>query len=101
MDMKLIFAAAAIGFSAVFLTLGTQAATPQLASVVLAGGAGAPYISQSCFWSMSADIGKGSAGTVSGVMNMGGQVGGAITASFTPRWRGILDGQCRSWWPRG
>lgn len=33
---------------------------------------------------MSADIGKGSAGAVSGVMNMGGQVGGAITASLTP-----------------
>jgi ACS family glucarate transporter-like MFS transporter len=78
------FAAAAIGFSAAFLALGTQAATPQLASVVLAGGAGALYLSQSCFWSMSADIGKTSAGAVSGVMNMGGQMGGAITASMTP-----------------
>jgi ACS family glucarate transporter-like MFS transporter len=78
------FAAAAIGFSAVFLALGTQAAAPQLASVVLAGGAGALYLSQSCFWSMSADIGKSSAGAVSGVMNMGGQIGGAITASLTP-----------------
>jgi len=78
------FAAAAIGFSAVFLALGTQAATPQLASVALAGGAGALYLSQSCFWSMSADIGKSSAGAVSGVMNMGGQMGGAITASLTP-----------------
>ncbi|MGA3236754.1 MAG: MFS transporter [Bryobacteraceae bacterium] len=78
------FAAAAIGFSAAFLALGTQAATPQLASVVLAGGAGALYLSQSCFWSMSADIGKTSAGAVSGVMNMGGQMGGAITASLTP-----------------
>jgi ACS family glucarate transporter-like MFS transporter len=78
------FAAAAIGFSAIFLALGTQAATPQLASVVLAGGAGALYLSQSCFWSMSADIGKSSAGAVSGVMNMGGQMGGAITASLTP-----------------
>jgi MFS transporter, ACS family, glucarate transporter len=78
------FAAASIGFSAVFLALGTQAATPQLASVVLAGGAGALYLSQSCFWSMSADIGKSSAGSVSGAMNMGGQIGGAITASLTP-----------------
>jgi MFS transporter, ACS family, glucarate transporter len=78
------FSAAAIGFSALFLILGMQAATPQLASVVLAGGAGALYLSQSCFWSMSADIGKGSAGAVSGVMNMGGQIGGAITASLTP-----------------
>jgi MFS transporter, ACS family, glucarate transporter len=78
------FSAAAIGFSAVFLVLGMMASTPELASVVLAGGAGALYLSQSCFWSMSADIGKGSAGSVSGVMNMGGQIGGAITASLTP-----------------
>jgi MFS transporter, ACS family, glucarate transporter len=78
------FAAAAIGSSAIFLALGTQAASPQLASVVLAGGAGALYLSQSCFWSMSAEIGKNSAGAVSGVMNMGGQMGGAITASLTP-----------------
>ncbi len=78
------FSAAAIGFSALFLALGMEAATPQLASVVLAGGAGALYLSQSCFWSMSADIGKSSAGAVSGVMNMGGQIGGAITASLTP-----------------
>src|SRR6185312_11105541 len=62
------FAAAAIGASAVFLVLGSQVATPQLASVVLAGGAGALYLSQSCFWSLSADIGKSSAGSVSGVM---------------------------------
>jgi ACS family glucarate transporter-like MFS transporter len=78
------FSAAAIGFSAVFLVLGMMASTPELASIVLAGGAGALYLSQSCFWSMSADIGKGSAGSVSGVMNMGGQIGGAITASLTP-----------------
>jgi ACS family glucarate transporter-like MFS transporter len=51
---------------------------------VLAGGAGALYVSQSSFWSVSADIGKESAGSVSGFMNMGGQLGGALTASLTP-----------------
>ena len=76
--------AAAIAISAAFLVLGMRAASAPLASVVLAGGAGALYFSQSCYWSMSADIGKRSAGSVSGVMNMGGQIGGAITASLTP-----------------
>jgi MFS transporter, ACS family, glucarate transporter len=76
--------AAAMGVSAIFLMLGMEAQTAPLASVVLAGGAGALYFSQSCFWSMSADIGKRSAGTVSGVMNMGAQIGGAVTASLTP-----------------
>ena len=67
-----------------FLVIGTRVATAQFASVVLAGGAGALYLSQSCYWSMSADIGKRSAGSVSGLMNMGGQIGGALTASITP-----------------
>lgn len=73
-----------IGLSAVFIALGTQAASPQLASLILAGGAGSLYLSQSSFWSVSADIGGKSAGSVSGFMNMGGQLGGALTASLTP-----------------
>ncbi len=73
-----------IGLSAVFIALATQVASPQLASLILAGGAGALYLSQSSFWSVSADIGGASAGSVSGFMNMGGQFGGALTASLTP-----------------
>jgi MFS transporter, ACS family, glucarate transporter len=73
-----------IGLAALFIALGAQVSSPQLASVVLAGGAGALYISQSSFWSVSADIGGKSAGSVSGWMNMGGQIGGALTATATP-----------------
>ncbi len=73
-----------IGLAAVFIALGTQFESAQLASIMLAGGAGALYLSQSSFWSVSADIGGNSAGSVSGVMNMGGQLGGALTASLTP-----------------
>jgi MFS transporter, ACS family, glucarate transporter len=77
-------AGAAIAVCAAFIACGTQVASARLASLVLAGGAGALYISQSSFWSVSADIGKESAGSVSGFMNMGGQLGGALTASLTP-----------------
>jgi ACS family glucarate transporter-like MFS transporter len=77
-------AVAGIGLAAIFIALGTLVRSPQLASVVLAGGAGALYLSQSSFWSVSADIGGRSAGSVSGLMNMGGQIGGALTASATP-----------------
>ena len=73
-----------IGLSAVFIAMATQVASAQLASLILAGGAGALYLSQSSFWSVSADIGGSSAGSVSGFMNMGGQFGGALTASLTP-----------------
>ena len=52
--------------------------------VILAGGAGALYISQSSFWSASADIAGDNSGIFSSVMNMGGQIGGAVTASLTP-----------------
>jgi len=70
--------------AAVFVGLGTHVGDARLASVVLAGGAGALYLSQSAFWSVSCDIGGRSAGSVSGLMNMGGQLGGATTASLTP-----------------
>ena len=81
---RCILAAVAIGVCAIFIALGTQAQSAQVASVLLAGGVGALYISQSSFWSVSADIGGKSAGAVSGFMNMGGQLGGTLTASLTP-----------------
>jgi ACS family glucarate transporter-like MFS transporter len=77
-------AGVSIALSGVFLALGTQAQDARLASIVLAGGAGALYMSQSSFWSVSADLGGRSAGSVSGVMNMVNQIGGAVTASLTP-----------------
>ena len=77
-------AVVAMTMSAVFLLLGSRVASARLASVVLAGGAGALYLSQSSFWSVTADIGAASSGSVSGFMNMGAQLGGAVTASLTP-----------------
>ena len=73
-----------IGLCAIFIAVGTQAASAQVASVILAGGAGALYLAQSSFWSVSAELGGNSAGSVSGFMNMGAQIGGALTASLTP-----------------
>lgn len=73
-----------IALAGVFLALATQVESARLASIVLAGGAGALYLSQSAFWAVSADIAGSSAGSASGLMNMGGQLGGAVTASLTP-----------------
>jgi ACS family glucarate transporter-like MFS transporter len=81
---RCVFASIAMLLAAVFVGMSNLVDNAQLASVFLAGGAGALYLSQSSFWSLSADIGKSSAGSVSGVMNMGGQLGGALTASLTP-----------------
>jgi MFS transporter, ACS family, glucarate transporter len=77
-------AAVVIALAAVFLVLGAEVQSARLASVVLAGGAGALYLAQSSFWSVTADIAGSSSGSVSGFMNMGAQIGGAVTASLTP-----------------
>jgi ACS family glucarate transporter-like MFS transporter len=77
-------AAFAMLVAGIFIAFGSQVHGARLASVVLAGGAGALYFSQSSFWSVTADIAGASAGSVSGFMNMGGQIGGALTGSLTP-----------------
>lgn len=74
----------ALVLAAVFVAVATQVQDARVACIVLAGGAGALYLSQSAYWSVSADIGGASAGSVSGVMNMGNQIGGVVTASLTP-----------------
>lgn len=77
-------ASAAMAMTAVFLVSGSQVRSPQLAGVMLAGGAGALYLSQSSFWSVSVDIAGRSSAVFSSMVNMGGQIGGAVTASLTP-----------------
>ena len=77
-------AAVAFVITAVFLVVGSHVASPYMASAILGGGAGALYLSQSSYWAVSADIAGARAGVVSGVMNMGCQIGGAVTASLTP-----------------
>ncbi len=77
-------AAFTLMIAGIFIALGSQVQSARLASVVLAGGAGALYLSQSSFWSVTADIAGASSGSVSGFMNMGNQIGAALTASLTP-----------------
>jgi ACS family glucarate transporter-like MFS transporter len=77
-------AAVSLVITAVFLIVGSHVRGPYTASIILAGGAGALYLSQSSFWAVSADISGTRSGVVSGVMNMGCQIGGAVTASLTP-----------------
>ena len=74
--------------TAIFLLVGSQIHSPQLAGFVLAAGAGALYLSQSSYWSVSNDIAGNSSGVFSSMVNMGGQVGGALTAWLL---RGLLN----------
>jgi ACS family glucarate transporter-like MFS transporter len=74
----------ALFLTAVLLAAGSRVSGAQSASLVLACGAGALYLSQSSFWSVTADFAGTFAGVVSGAMNMGCQIGGAVTATLTP-----------------
>jgi ACS family glucarate transporter-like MFS transporter len=81
---RCVFGCVAMLASAVFLAFGSEASNTLVASIILAGGAGALYLAQSPYWAITADIAGPNTGVVSGVMNMGGQVAGAITSSLTP-----------------
>ena len=77
-------AAAAMLAAAIFVATATQVQDARLAAVVLAAGSGSLYFCIGCFWALSADIGRNSAGAVAGIINMGGQLGGTLVASLTP-----------------
>lgn len=81
----------ALVLAGLLIAFGIQVDSPRIASLVLAGGAGALYLSQSSFWSVTADIAGASSGSVSGFMNTGNQVGAAITTVLTP-WLGTVFG---------
>lgn len=81
---RCVFSFAVMALAAIFIALGSSVGSAALASIVLAGGAGALYLCQSCYWSVTADIAGASSGSVSGFMNMGAQIGGAVTATLTP-----------------
>lgn len=77
-------ASAALCLTACFLVFGSQAKNPVTAAIILSLGAGALYLSQSSFWSVSIDIAGKQSGVFSALVNTGGQLGGAVTASLTP-----------------
>jgi MFS transporter, ACS family, glucarate transporter len=81
---RCLLASVSLFLTGLLLLMGSRVHTPQLAGVILAAGAGALYLSQSTFWSVSVDIAGRSSGVFASLVNMSGQIGGAITASLTP-----------------
>ena len=81
---RCVLASVAVLMAGVFVASGALAENARVASIILAGGAGTLYLAQSSFWSVTADLAGHSSGTVSGFMNMGAQIGGAVTAQITP-----------------
>jgi ACS family glucarate transporter-like MFS transporter len=70
-------AAAAIAFGALM-------ESPYLAIASLSMGAGWLYFTVGAYWSSTSDLSKAHAGSLSGLMNMGANIGGAISPTLTP-----------------
>ena len=73
----MLLAAAAIG-------IGALVDSPYLAIASLSLGAGWLYFTVGAYWSSTSDLSKVHAGSLSGLMNTGANIGGAISPTVTP-----------------
>lgn len=71
-------------FAGAAIAAGGLAASPAVAIIALSLGAGWLYFSVGAYWASTADLSKTHAGTLSGLMNTGANLGGAISPSLTP-----------------
>jgi len=81
---RCIFPSVALLACGLFLFLGSRTDDPLLATIILAGGVGALYLTQSSYFAVAADMAGGHTGILAGWINSFNQIAGAITASATP-----------------
>ncbi len=70
--------------AAATIGLGALMESPYLAIASLSMGAGWLYFTIGAYWSSTSDLSKAHAGSLSGLMNMGANIGGAISPTLTP-----------------
>lgn len=73
-----------MGLAAGSIALGAVAESPYLALASLSLGAGWLYFTIGAYWSSTSDLSPTHAGSLSGLMNMGANLGGAISPTLTP-----------------
>jgi MFS transporter, ACS family, glucarate transporter len=66
------------------IVAGSQIAEPYAAVILLSLGAGFLYFTVGAFWASTIDLAPRHAGTLSGIMNTGANVGGTISPTLTP-----------------
>ncbi|HJT19664.1 MAG TPA: MFS transporter [Nitrospira sp.] len=66
------------------IALGAFVESPFVGIASLSLGAGCLYFTVGAYWSSTTDLSKTHAGTLSGLMNTGANVGGAISPTLTP-----------------
>ena len=70
--------------SGLCIVVGTQIAEPYTAITLLSLGAGFLYFTVGAFWASTIDLAPRHAGTLSGIMNTGANVGGTLSPTLTP-----------------
>lgn len=75
---------AGMGFAGLAVAIGGYAESPWLAVTGLSLGAGWLYFSVGAYWASTTDLSKTYAGTLSGLMNTGANLGGALSPTMTP-----------------
>lgn len=73
-----------MSLAALSIVLGAWVETPFLAIGLLSMGAGWLYFTIGAFWSIPVDLSKPHAGTLSGLMNTGANLGGTVSPTLTP-----------------
>lgn len=76
--------ATGMGLAAVAILFGALSDTPWLAIGLLSLGAGFLYFSVGAYWNSTVDLSRRHAGTLSGVMNTGANIGGSLSPTLTP-----------------
>jgi len=67
-----------------FIYGGAVAAEPYTAIVLLSMGAGILYATVGAYWASTIDLSRHHAGALSGLMNMGANLGGVVSPTLTP-----------------
>lgn len=70
--------------SGLAIAFGAWSPSPSLAVLFLSLGAGCLYFTVGAYWSSTVHLSKPHAGTLSGLMNTGANVGGSLSPSLTP-----------------
>ena len=70
--------------AALSIIIGANVDDPLLAISFLSLGAGWLYFTVGAFWSSTTDLSKSHAGTLSGIMNTGANLGGTLSPTLTP-----------------
>ena len=70
--------------AALSIVIGANVEAPYLAIGMLSLGAGWLYFTVGAFWSSTTDLSKPHAGTLSGIMNTGANLGGTLSPTLTP-----------------